>query len=120
MINNIWAGARGLGGAACSPAAMQPVGWCRQENRQLCVCAWLSLPFPKGTFNPVALLTLQTLILVLGFSAGLEQGGQEGGWIAQGCQGFAGATGAPSSSRGGGPRVWGSTRGIYCLLRAWR
>lgn len=81
-------------------------GLCRQ-NRQPCVCAWLSLPFLKATFNPIASLTLQTLILVLGFSSGPERGGQERGWVAQGCQGFAGAVGAPSSSHGGGPRSLG-------------
>lgn len=66
-------------------SSVQPVGQSGQENRQPCVCARLSPRFPKGTFNPVASLTFQTLILVLGFSSGPEQGQQEGGWIAKGC-----------------------------------
>lgn len=45
-------------------------GAVQAENKQPCVCTGLSLPFTKQTFNPMALLTLQTTILVLGFSSG--------------------------------------------------
>lgn len=87
-------------------SSVQPVGQPGQENRQPCVCVRLSLPCLKGTFNPVASLTLQTLILVLDFSSGHEQGQQEGGWIEGGCQGFASAIGT-SSSHGEGHRAAG-------------